>query len=92
MAGVFSVLTLVAVRLHHLTGAGVFEAFMVLRRAESAGYNNRVVGQVFSPAVSMILLLKTVFFSLAVSLIPMASSLYDERPICRYKVTFQGGA
>ncbi|MEO8101877.1 MAG: ABC transporter permease [Betaproteobacteria bacterium] len=40
------------------------------------GYT-RVVGQVFSPAVSLILLLKTLFFSIAVSLIPMASALYD---------------
>jgi len=40
------------------------------------GYT-RVVGQVFNPAVSLILLLKTLFFSVAVSLIPMASALYD---------------
>jgi len=42
-----------------------------------AGYT-RVVGQVFTPAVSAILLLKTLFFSIAVSLIPMASALYDD--------------
>ena len=41
-----------------------------------SGYT-RVVGQVFSPAVSVILLLKTLFFSVAVSLIPMAAALYD---------------
>lgn len=41
-----------------------------------AGYT-RVVGQIFNPAVSMIFFLKTLFFSLAVSLIPMASSFYD---------------
>jgi phospholipid/cholesterol/gamma-HCH transport system permease protein len=40
-----------------------------------AGYT-RVVGQVFNPAVTMILVLKIVFFSLAVGLIPMASSFY----------------
>jgi phospholipid/cholesterol/gamma-HCH transport system permease protein len=34
---------------------------------------------VFSPAVSLILVLKTVLFSLAVSLIPMASALYGLR-------------
>jgi phospholipid/cholesterol/gamma-HCH transport system permease protein len=39
----------------------------------------RMFGQVFSPAVSLILLLKTVLFSLAVSLIPMASALYGLR-------------
>lgn len=41
-----------------------------------AGYT-RVVGQVFSPAISVILVLKTFLFSLAVSLIPIASALYD---------------
>jgi phospholipid/cholesterol/gamma-HCH transport system permease protein len=40
-----------------------------------AGYT-RVVGQVFNPAVTLILVLKIVFFSLAVGLIPMASSYY----------------
>ncbi len=39
------------------------------------GYT-RVVGQVFSPAVALILVLKIGFFSLAVGLIPMASSFY----------------
>lgn len=36
----------------------------------------RVVGQVFNPAVIMILVLKIFFFSLAVSFIPMASAYY----------------
>ncbi len=36
----------------------------------------RLFGQVFSPAVSLIFVLKTFFFCLAVSLIPMASALY----------------
>jgi phospholipid/cholesterol/gamma-HCH transport system permease protein len=40
------------------------------------GYT-RVVGQVFNPAISIILLLKTLLFSLAVSVIPIASALYD---------------
>jgi phospholipid/cholesterol/gamma-HCH transport system permease protein len=34
-------------------------------------------GHVFNPAVSLIFVLKTLFFSLAVSVIPMASALYD---------------
>jgi phospholipid/cholesterol/gamma-HCH transport system permease protein len=42
------------------------------------GYT-RLFGQVFTPAVSLILVLKTVLFSLAVSLIPMASALYGLR-------------
>jgi phospholipid/cholesterol/gamma-HCH transport system permease protein len=33
-----------------------------------------VVGQVFNPAVSLILVLKIAFFSFAVGLIPMATS------------------
>ena len=40
-----------------------------------AGYT-RVVGQVFNPAVTLILLLKIVFFSFAVGVIPMASSFH----------------
>ena len=36
-----------------------------------------VFGHVFNPSVSLIFLLKTLFFSLAVSVIPMASGLYD---------------
>ena len=39
----------------------------------------RMFGQVFSPAVSLILVLKTVLFSMAVSLIPLASALYGLR-------------
>jgi phospholipid/cholesterol/gamma-HCH transport system permease protein len=41
----------------------------------------RMFGQVFSPAVSLILVVKTVLFSLAVSLIPMASALYGLRSL-----------
>ena len=36
----------------------------------------RLFGQVFSPAVTLIFVLKTLFFCLGVSLIPMASALY----------------
>lgn len=43
-----------------------------------AGYT-RLFGQVFTPAVTLIFVLKTIFFSLAVSLIPMASALYGMR-------------
>ena len=37
----------------------------------------RLFGKVFNPDVTLIFVLKTLFFSLAVSLIPMASALYD---------------
>ena len=43
-----------------------------------AGYT-RLFGQVFTPAVTLIFVLKTVFFCLAVSMIPMASALYGMR-------------
>ena len=43
-----------------------------------AGYT-RLFGQVFSPVVTLIFVLKTVFFCLAVSVIPMASALYGMR-------------
>jgi phospholipid/cholesterol/gamma-HCH transport system permease protein len=75
MAGIFTVLTLVAVScitsliLAYLTIYG-FSPWGF------AGYT-RVVGQVFSPTVTLILAMKTLLFSFAVSLIPMASSLYD---------------
>lgn len=75
MAGVFSVLMLAAVScvtslvLAYLTIYG-FTPWAL------AGYT-RVVGQVFNPGVAMILVLKTLLFSLAVSLIPMASSSYE---------------
>lgn len=73
-AGVFSVWMLAAVTcvltliLAYLTLYG-FTPWAL------AGYT-RVVGQVFNPAVTMILVLKIVFFSFAVGLIPMASSFY----------------
>ena len=37
----------------------------------------RVVGSIFHPAVTLIFLLKTIGFSLAVALIPVASAVYD---------------
>ena len=40
----------------------------------------RLFGQVFNPAVTLIFVLKTLFFSLAVALMPIASALYDEGP------------
>ena len=36
-----------------------------------------VFGHVFNPSVTLIFVLKTLLFSLAVSVIPMASGLYD---------------
>ena len=72
LAGVFSVLLLAALScvlalvLTYLNVYG-FSPWAL------ANYN-RSVGSVFSPAVSLIFLLKTVFFSLAVAFVPMAAS------------------
>jgi phospholipid/cholesterol/gamma-HCH transport system permease protein len=76
LAGMFSVFMLVAVScvtslvLAYLTIYG-FTPYAL------AGYTH-VVGQVFNPGVTMILVLKTVFFSFAVSLIPMATAFYED--------------
>ena len=53
------------------------------------GYT-RVVGQVFNPAVTLILVLKVVFFSAAVGLIPMASSYYDGPGVSRRRSAAHG--
>ncbi len=75
MAGVFSVLMLVAVSCVMSLGLAYLNIYGFTPWG-FGGYT-RVVGQVFSPAVSIILVMKTLAFSLAVSLIPMASAVYD---------------
>jgi phospholipid/cholesterol/gamma-HCH transport system permease protein len=75
MAGIFATLTLaalscvVALVLAYLAVYGWTAAGL-------AGYT-RVFGHVFDPSVALIFALKTLFFSFAVSIIPMASGLYD---------------
>jgi phospholipid/cholesterol/gamma-HCH transport system permease protein len=75
MAGVFSVLMLAAV-------AGVVTlvlAYLTVYGFTSEGFDRytRTVGQVFSPAVSLIFTIKTFLLSVAVALMPVASALYD---------------
>lgn len=72
LAGVFSVLLLAALSC---------VLALVLTYLNVYGFSpwalsdyNRSVGSVFSPAVSLIFVLKTVFFSLAVAFVPMAAS------------------
>jgi phospholipid/cholesterol/gamma-HCH transport system permease protein len=72
LAGVFSVLLLA-------TLAGIIA--LVLTYFNVYGFTHwglpaytRGVGQVFTPAVTLIFALKTVFFSLAVAIVPMAAS------------------
>jgi phospholipid/cholesterol/gamma-HCH transport system permease protein len=75
LAGIFSTVTLaalscvVALVLAYLAVYGVTSAGL-------PGYTH-VFGRVFGPSVALIFALKTLFFSLAVSVIPMASGLYD---------------
>lgn len=73
-SGIISTVTLAALS----CVVALFVAYLAVygfRVSGIAGYT-RQFGQVFNPAVSLIFVLKTVFFSLAVSLIPMASALY----------------
>lgn len=75
MAGVFSVLMLAA-------AAGVVAlvlAYLTVHGFTTEGFERytRTVGQVFSPAVTLIFTIKTFLLSLAVALLPVASALYD---------------
>ncbi len=75
MAGVFAVLMLAAV-------AGVVTlvlAYLSVHGFTTEGLESytRTVGRVFSPAVSLIFMIKTLLLSLAVALLPVASALYD---------------
>jgi phospholipid/cholesterol/gamma-HCH transport system permease protein len=75
LAGVFSAITLAA--LSCVVALGL--AYLAVYGPSTAGIPGytRMFGHVFNPAVSLIFVLKTLFFSLAVSVIPMASALYD---------------
>jgi phospholipid/cholesterol/gamma-HCH transport system permease protein len=75
MAGVFAVWTLAAVS----CGLTLVLAYLSVYGFNTTGFAayTRTVGHVFEPAVALIFVLKIVFFSLAVSLIPVASVLYD---------------
>ena len=53
------------------------------------GYTH-TVGQIFSPAVAVIFMLKVALMSLAVSLIPVVSVLYDPRTRSRSSVEMRG--
>ena len=75
IAGAFAVLMLAAV-------AGVVTlvlAYLTVHGFTLGGLERytRTVGQVFTPAVTLIFTIKTFLLALAVSLIPVASALYD---------------
>jgi phospholipid/cholesterol/gamma-HCH transport system permease protein len=74
VAGIFSTVTLAALS----CVVALLVAYLAVYGfglAGLAGYT-RLFGQVFTPAVSLIFVMKTLLFSLAVSLIPMASAFY----------------
>lgn len=74
-AGVFSSITLAALS----SVVALLTAYIALYGFTTTGFTvyTRLFGQVFSPVVTLIFLLKTFFFSLAAALIPMASGVYD---------------
>jgi len=74
-AGVFSCITLAALS----CVVALVTAYVALYGFTTTGFTvyTRLFGQVFSPVVTLIFVLKTVFFSLAATLIPMASGVYD---------------
>ncbi|MEP6790451.1 MAG: ABC transporter permease [Ramlibacter sp.] len=75
LAGVFSAVTLAALS----CVVALVLAYLAVYGLSAAGVPiyTHMFGHVFNPAVSLIFVLKTLLFSLAVSIIPMASALYD---------------
>ena len=75
LAGIFATITLAALS----CAVAMVLAYLAVYGWTSAGLAayTHVFGHVFNGSVSLIFVLKTLFFSLAVSLIPMASGLYD---------------
>lgn len=75
LAGIYATLTLAALSCAValvLAYLGVYGFTL----AGAASYT-RVFGHIFNPAVSLIFVLKTLLFALAVAIIPMASGIYD---------------
>jgi phospholipid/cholesterol/gamma-HCH transport system permease protein len=78
LAGIFAVLMLAAVS----CGIASLLAYLAVYGFTVGGLRGftRTMGQIFNPGVTMILGLKTLFFSLAVALIPVAAFLRGVRP------------
>lgn len=78
VAGMFSVITLAALS----CVVAMVLAYLAVYGFTLAGLPayTRMFGQVFNPAVTLVFTLKTLFFSLAVSLMPMAAGLYESNP------------
>jgi phospholipid/cholesterol/gamma-HCH transport system permease protein len=86
VAGVFAVLTLAAVSCV-LTLVLAYLSVYGFTRWGFAGYTH-TVGQIFDAATTTIFALKIFFLSLAVSLIPVASVLYDS-PVARSRTSVE---
>jgi phospholipid/cholesterol/gamma-HCH transport system permease protein len=73
LAGVFACITLAALSIV----VAVFLAYFAVYGFNHAGFETytNVMGHVFAPMFTLIFVLKTLFFALAVSIIPMASGL-----------------
>lgn len=89
LAGIYATITLAALS----CVVALVIAYFAVYGASLAGVSSytRVFGHVFNPSVSIIFLLKTLFFSMAVSFIPMASALYDiDAKASRERAALQG--
>jgi phospholipid/cholesterol/gamma-HCH transport system permease protein len=90
LAGMFSTLTLAALS----SVVAIVLAYLAVNGLSDAGFAayTRMFGHVFNGTVSLIFAIKTLFFSLAVSVIPMASALQDltRRGGSRERAALQG--
>jgi phospholipid/cholesterol/gamma-HCH transport system permease protein len=89
LAGAFSTITLAALS----CGVATVLAYLAVYGATAAGLPayTRMFGHVFTPSVSLIFMLKTVFFSVAVAIIPVASAAEQiGRPGSREHAALQG--
>lgn len=75
LAGIYATITLAALSCVVALVLAYFAVYGMTLAGVPA--YTRVFGHVFNPAVSLIFILKTLLFSLAVAIIPMASGLYD---------------
>ncbi|TFZ06511.1 ABC transporter permease [Ramlibacter henchirensis] len=91
LAGAFSAITLAALSCF----VAAVLAYLAVYQLTPAGLPayTRMFSHVFNPSVSLIFTIKTVFFALAVSVIPMASGAYDDyaaAPSSRESAALQG--
>ena len=88
VAGAFSAITLAALSCVVALGLAYFAVYGWTAAGLPA--YTRMFGHVFNPAVTLVFLLKTLFFSLAVAVIPMASGMYDDVGGSRESAALQG--